>query len=216
MLSIVRRDPHGAYSHPLGGRNLVPHQRQQRRDQERRSGSGLAQQPCRNEVDDALSPPRPLHDEKPSTTLHNVADSVFLPVAELGIRPVCTGPQQFQTTRGVVPHGIATPSYRRSAPGQISSGIPSTARRESTKWGSGHARQELVSICRSRMRSNPHRLTVHPKREPGEFTLARFNPCAGASSPGRSSAAPGSRSGRRAARPSRWSNPLRSSRRRAR
>ena len=89
MLSIVGRDSHGVDPHAHRGCNLVPHQRQQWRDQERRPGSGFAQQPGRNEVDEALAPSGLLHYQQPATAFHDVADGVFLPFAELGIWTSC-------------------------------------------------------------------------------------------------------------------------------
>ena len=48
---------------PLGGFDLVPHQGQQRRDDQRRPETPVAQQPGRDEIDHALAPTGALHDQ---------------------------------------------------------------------------------------------------------------------------------------------------------
>ena len=52
---------------PTSGRHLhlVPHQREQRRDEERGSCAAIPEQARRDEVDGALAPSGPLHEEEP-------------------------------------------------------------------------------------------------------------------------------------------------------
>ena len=61
--AVVGAFPFRADSHPLRRLDLVAHQRQQRRDEERRSVPGLAQQFGGDEVDEALAPAGALHDQ---------------------------------------------------------------------------------------------------------------------------------------------------------
>ena len=106
MLSIVRRDSNGLDPHALRGRNLVPHQRQQRGDKQRRSGSGFAQELGRDEVDEALAPTGLLHHQKPTATFHDVAYGVFLTIAELGVRSSCARSQQIKSMSRMVLHEL--------------------------------------------------------------------------------------------------------------
>ena len=78
----VRPDPQ-----TLRGRDLVAHQRQQRRDDQRRPGAGLAQQRGREEVDRRLPPAGPLHAQHPRPVGHEVAHRLELVLAERGVRP---------------------------------------------------------------------------------------------------------------------------------
>ena len=110
FVSVVRSNPDGAYSHTLGGCNLIPHQRQQRGDEKRRSRPGLAQQLGCNEVDEALAPPCFLHDKESSAAFHDVTDGAFLPFAEVGIVALRARPQQLAGTSSGVPHESAPPS----------------------------------------------------------------------------------------------------------
>ncbi|GAA2625601.1 hypothetical protein GCM10009863_45350 [Streptomyces axinellae] len=50
---------------PSGGLDLVAHQRQQRGDNDSRSGTALAQQGGRHEIHGRLPPARPLDDKSP-------------------------------------------------------------------------------------------------------------------------------------------------------
>ena len=49
---------------PCRGLDLVTHQRQQRRDDHRRTGAQFAQQACRDEIDGRLAPAGALHDQR--------------------------------------------------------------------------------------------------------------------------------------------------------
>jgi hypothetical protein len=69
-----------------GGVDLVAHQRQQRRDDQRRPRAGLAQQRGRHEVDGRLAPAGSLHAQHPRAVLDQVAHGVELVLAELRLR----------------------------------------------------------------------------------------------------------------------------------
>ena len=73
----VRPDPQ-----PLRGRDLVAHQRQQRRHDERRPGAPLAQQRGGDEVDRRLAPARALHAEHTRAVLDEIANRLELVGAE--------------------------------------------------------------------------------------------------------------------------------------
>ena len=68
----------------LGRVELVAHQRDQRRDEDRRPGALLAQHRGGDEVDGALPPPGPLHAEDAAAPLDELLDRLELAVAELG------------------------------------------------------------------------------------------------------------------------------------
>jgi hypothetical protein len=78
----VRADPD-----PLRRRDLVAHQRQQRRDDQRRAGAGLAPQRGGEEVDRRLAPARPLHAQHARAVDHEVAHRLELVLTEGGARP---------------------------------------------------------------------------------------------------------------------------------
>ena len=101
---IVGIDGLRSHAHPLGGRDLVAHQRQQWADQQRRSHAGLAQQLDRDEVDEALPPPRLLHHQQPPVAQKDVADRL-LP-AQPGTAPASRPPQLAAAPRPV-PTGTA-------------------------------------------------------------------------------------------------------------
>ena len=62
--------------------DLVPHQRQQRRDDHGRARPGRAQQRGRDEVDRRLAPPGPLHHQRPPLLGHQGADRRPLVLAQ--------------------------------------------------------------------------------------------------------------------------------------
>ncbi len=78
----VRADPE-----PLGRGDLVAHQRQQRRDDQRGPGALLAQQRGRDEVDGRLAPARPLHAQHARVIPDQVVDRLELAGTERGARP---------------------------------------------------------------------------------------------------------------------------------
>ena len=86
-----------AHSRPRGCGDLVAHQGQQRRDQQRRSGTLLSAQRGRDEVHRRLAPPRPLHDEGTLATVDECLDGFPLTLAKLGLG---TGRQRAQDVVG--------------------------------------------------------------------------------------------------------------------
>ena len=79
-------DDRGPDAQPASGENLVPHQREQRADQQRRPGPGVAQNLGRQEIDDALAPAGALDDEQPLPLVSGQVNGLPMPVAELGRR----------------------------------------------------------------------------------------------------------------------------------
>ncbi len=69
LFGVRRIDRHRADAGPLGGGDLVAHQRQQRRDDHRRAGALLAQQRGGDEVDGRLAPAGSLHHQGPPPLL---------------------------------------------------------------------------------------------------------------------------------------------------
>ena len=78
----MRADPE-----PLGGGDLVAHQRQQRRDDQRGPGALLAQQRRGEEVDGGLAPARALHAQHAGAVVDEVGDRLELVLAEARLRP---------------------------------------------------------------------------------------------------------------------------------
>ena len=74
-----------ADAEPLRRRDLVAHQRQQRRDDQRRPGALLAQQRGREEVDGGLAPARALHAQHAGAIVDEVRDRLELMLAEPGV-----------------------------------------------------------------------------------------------------------------------------------
>ena len=84
---VGRVDRHAAQAEPAGGLDLVAHEREQRRDQQRRPEPLLAQQVGGEEVDRRLAPPGALHHEHPRPVVHERLDRLALIVPELGVGP---------------------------------------------------------------------------------------------------------------------------------
>ena len=139
---VVGVDRLRADAHPAGGLDLVPHQREQRRDEDRGAESRLAQELRRDEVDEALAPPSALHDEERPRALHDVADGLLLTLAELRLRQARARPQQLQRALPAVFHASHPPARRARRArqescarrgvrrkGQVSRSAPPTARR---------------------------------------------------------------------------------------
>ena len=80
---------HGRCTHAelFRGEQLVAHQRQQGADEQRRSCAGLAENLCREEIDDALAPACALHNEQPLAPVGDMVNRLPLAVAESGTRP---------------------------------------------------------------------------------------------------------------------------------
>ena len=82
-----RRAVHRHRPQPEPGRgvDLVAHQREQRRDEQRRPEPGIAQQPGREEVDRALAPSGALDDEDTGPVAHQCLDGFTLMRSELRV-----------------------------------------------------------------------------------------------------------------------------------
>jgi hypothetical protein len=78
-------DRHAPQTQPLGGVDLVAHQRQQRRDQQGGTGARLPQQVRAEKVDRTLAPARTLHDQHPRPVVDEGLDRLALTVTELGV-----------------------------------------------------------------------------------------------------------------------------------
>ena len=76
---------HRPQPEPGGGVDLVAHQREQRRDEQRRPEPGVAQQPGGEEVHGALAPSGALHDEDTGPVAHERLDGLTLMRPELRV-----------------------------------------------------------------------------------------------------------------------------------
>ena len=85
---------------PLGGGDLVAHQREQRADDQRRAGARLPQQRGGDEVHRGLAPAGPLHAQHAGSVDDHVADRLELVRAELRVRIVGQNSQPIQGGRG--------------------------------------------------------------------------------------------------------------------
>jgi len=86
LVAVRAVDRVGAQPQARGGRELVSHEREQRADDERGPGAGLAQQRRGDEVHRRLAPARALHAQDARTVGHEVADRLELVGTELRCR----------------------------------------------------------------------------------------------------------------------------------
>lgn len=107
VIHVVGVDRGGANSHSLRRSDLVSHQCKQRRDQQRRPGSGIAQQLGRDEVDKALTPPSLLHDQQAAFAFNDVTNGIFLAITESSVSTPGADPKKFQRAFWIVGHVIA-------------------------------------------------------------------------------------------------------------
>ncbi len=84
VLHVARVDGHRSDPGPRGGGDLVAHQREQRTDDDRRSGAGRPQQRGRDEVDRRLAPAGALHDQRSAAAGHQRLDRRPLVLAQDG------------------------------------------------------------------------------------------------------------------------------------
>ena len=87
LLDVGRVDRVRADAGTLGGRDLVAHECEQRRDDHGRPCSLSAEQGGRHEVDGGLAPAGALHDQGPSPADDQRLDRPPLVVPQRGIRP---------------------------------------------------------------------------------------------------------------------------------
>ena len=95
-LAVGAVDRVRAQPEPLGGGDLVAHQREQRADDQRRARAGLAQQRRGDEVDGRLAPPGALDAEHARAVGDDVVDRLELVRAELRRRIAREGAEAIQ------------------------------------------------------------------------------------------------------------------------
>ncbi len=86
VVAVRGVDRHGSESKPVRGLDLVAHEAQQRRHDQGWAVACVPPDAGRDPVDEALAPPRPLHDERPRPVPDHRLDRLALPVAERGAR----------------------------------------------------------------------------------------------------------------------------------
>jgi hypothetical protein len=86
VAGVRRVDGDGVDAGPGGGVDLVAHQRQQRRDDDRGPGALLAQQGRRDEVHRGLPPAGALHHQRPPAVLDQRPHGRPLVLAQPGVR----------------------------------------------------------------------------------------------------------------------------------
>ena len=82
---FFRRDSNRSDACAPGGGDLIPHQRQQRRNDERRPGMLFAEQFCGDEIDITFAPAGALHDEQRSAPFQQMFNRFELSPAESGL-----------------------------------------------------------------------------------------------------------------------------------
>src|SRR5664280_2847433 len=108
-IGVVGVDRLGTHAHAFSGCYLVAHQCEQRRNEQDGSLIRLAQQSRGDEVDEALAPSGLLYDEITAGLFDDGADSLFLSLAELGVRNTGPDSQQFQRTfRRIRDHALSS------------------------------------------------------------------------------------------------------------
>ena len=104
LFLIVGVDGLSPHAHALGRRDLIAHEGQQWRNQQRRPFSFLSQQLRGDEIDEALAPSRLLHDQQSAAAFDDVADRVFLVLAKSRVRMTGADSKQFECALRVVNH----------------------------------------------------------------------------------------------------------------
>ena len=123
VLGVGRVDGDRADAGPLGGVDLVAHQREQRRDDHGRPGALRAQQRGGHEVDRRLAPAGALHDQRPAPVDDQRLDRGPLVLAQLGVVPA---DQRAEVPLGGGPRVSAAGCVDRaaSAGAAVSEGMP--------------------------------------------------------------------------------------------
>ena len=86
LVRVARVDRRRAEAQPFRHRDLVPHERKQRADDQRGSVALIAPDARGDPVDQALAPARPLHDQRAMAVLGDGFDGLALTVAERCVR----------------------------------------------------------------------------------------------------------------------------------
>ena len=96
LVTIRAVDGDGLDSKPLSSLDLIPHESEQRRHQQRGTESSVSQQPGGDEVHGALAPAGPLHQQNPAPLPRQRQDRIKLISPESGHRVAGQPPQQLQ------------------------------------------------------------------------------------------------------------------------
>ena len=96
LVGVGRVDRHGPHARALGGGHLVAHERDERRDEQRRAGALLPEQRRRDEVDRRLAPPGALHDQRPTVVVDQRADGLELALVEHRVGQPGQATQRFE------------------------------------------------------------------------------------------------------------------------
>jgi hypothetical protein len=104
VILIVRVDGFGPHTHARCGGNLVPHERQQRRNEQGRALPSFTQQLDSDEVDETLAPACLLNYEQAPRPGDDRTNRVLLPLTKLGIGDTGTEAKQFESALRVVHH----------------------------------------------------------------------------------------------------------------
>jgi len=156
---VVGIDRGGSNPHPLSRSDLVPHQCQQRRDQQRRPVAGLSQQLGCDEVNEALTPAGLLHDQQAALALDDVADGTLLAATERGVGATATRTKQIECSLRVVNqvmswrHACHMPMLLRVAPSTEPGGDSMT---------SGAPRPRIAEVAHQDSASSPSGGMVTP------------------------------------------------------
>jgi hypothetical protein len=139
VVEVRRVDRGRPHAHALGGGDLVAHQGQQGRHDQRRAGAAIAQEARGDEVDRRLAEAGPLHDERPAARVDHGLDRRRL----VGTQPRVGAGEDFEhllgTGRGVA---HARPSWQppvtvdRRGPGTATAASAAAGGR-ATIWGVG-------------------------------------------------------------------------------
>ena len=120
----------GTHAEPRRHLDLVAHERQQRRDEQRRAGALLAQHLRRDEVDGGLAPAGALHEQDTPPVTGDGLDRLELPGPEVGVGTEHEA--QMVESRAVVSHARTVPSANDSE-----SHPRPELRRRMPRWRSG-------------------------------------------------------------------------------
>ena len=133
QIAVLAVDSEGSDAGALGHPDLVAHQREERRDEDRRSGPGVPEQPRRDEVHGRLPPPRALDEEDPTALNHDGVDGFELAWTEGGVRP-SDGMQELE---GAVTHTETLPVASDVSPEMglgLREGEECRSTREASRW----------------------------------------------------------------------------------
>ena len=96
VIPIGRIDTRRLEAEAIGCLDLIAHQCQKRRDDERRAAPDISQHPRGNEVDSTLTPPRSLDDQQAVPLVYQRVNRLPLPFSEQSDSVVKGGPENVQ------------------------------------------------------------------------------------------------------------------------